>query len=49
MVPGGSKRGCVNLDLTCFSYYNFSPLCVLVGGEGVRRQGVEGVQGVNSP
>ena len=25
MVPGGSKRGSVNLDLTCFFYYNFSP------------------------
>ena len=26
MVPrGGSKRGSVNLDLTCFFYYHFSP------------------------
>ena len=29
MVPEGSKRGSVNLDVTCSFYENFSPFFVL--------------------
>ena len=39
----GSKRDSVNSDLTCFSYYHFSPpMCFGWRGSGVSHQGVKG-------
>ena len=50
MVPGGPKRGSVNLDLTCFFITIFRPLCVLVGErEGGGGSAAREVQEVNPP
>ena len=46
MAPGGPKVS-VNLDHMFFLLQFFAP-CVLVG-RGVRRQGVEGIQGSQPP